>query len=71
MVELWNAGEIEKAYKAYIGEGVGRYGYGSDMAGNFDDIFMALNGGARQMEINIVKKYCKNTILMKTIWVLK
>lgn len=57
-VELWTKNEIEKAYKIYTGKAVGKYGYDSDLEGNFEEVFMALAGGQRMMEINIVKKYC-------------
>ena len=53
-IEIFTATELEKAYKAYIGEGVGKYGY---LEGDFNTIFTLLGGGQRQMEINIVKKY--------------
>lgn len=57
-VEIWTMNELEKAYKAYIGEGQGKYGYHSDVEGDFDTIFITLGGGATHMELNIVKKYC-------------
>ncbi len=56
-IEIWSAGELEKAYQAYTGEGTGKYGYHSGLEGDFNAIFTLLGGGQRQMEINILKKY--------------
>ena len=56
-IDIWSAAEIEKAYKVYIGEGSGKYGYHAGLEGDFNTIFTLLGGGQRQMEINIVKKY--------------
>lgn len=55
-IDYWNANELEKAYKAYIGEGSGKYGFTDSR--DFDLIFTTLGGGQRQTEITIIEKWC-------------
>lgn len=55
-IDYWTANELEKAYKAYIGEGSGKYGFTDSQ--DFDLIFTTLGGGQRQTEIMIIEKWC-------------
>lgn len=55
----WTEAEIEKAYQAYVGNGTGKFGYESGAKGDISMILTTLGGGARMMNINIVKKYCE------------
>lgn len=55
-IDYWTANELEKAYKAYIGEGSGKYGFTDSQ--DFDLIFATLGGGQRQTELKIIEKWC-------------
>lgn len=55
-IDYWTAGEIEKAYKAYIGEANGKYGFTDSR--DFDLIFTTLGGGQRLTELKIIEKWC-------------
>lgn len=55
-IDYWTAGEIEKAYKAYIGEGNDKYGFTDSR--DFDLIFTTLGGGQRLTDIKIIEKWC-------------
>jgi len=55
-IDYWTAGEIEKAYKAYIGEASGKYGFTDSR--DFDLIFTTLGGGQRLTDIKIIEKWC-------------
>jgi len=62
-IDYWTNSEIEKAYEIYkTGEG-GKYGYEHGLKGDFEGIFTVLGGLDRQLDINVVNKYCsKNGI---------
>ena len=55
-IDYWTANELEKAYKAYIGQGSGKYGFTDSQ--DFDLIFTTLGGGQRQTELMIIEKWC-------------
>lgn len=55
----WSEAELEKAYQGYIGNGTGKFGYGSGVEDDLPMVLTVLGGGARKMNLNIVKKFCE------------
>jgi len=59
-IAYWTRNEIEKAYQVYKTGSGGKWGYSNDvLKGDFDTIFVLLGGGPRQMDINIIREYCR------------
>lgn len=59
VIDYWTQSEIDKAYEIYTTGKGGRYGYGDVLKGDFEGIFTVLGGLDRQLNINVVNKYCE------------
>ncbi len=58
-IDYWTKSEVEKAYEIYKTGVGGKYGYEDGLKGDFESIFTVLGGVDRQLNINVVNKYCQ------------